>query len=151
MHPKLFLLTIVLLAALLVFPSVAAAASPDATPSLSSGGFWHLVRYGETLNSISRRYGVPVSAIVGVNGIVNVNRIWAGTYLWIPTESRPPTPPPGPTCRTKVTVVRGQTLGSIARYWSVSVWLLASTNGIRNINLIYPGQRLCIPWPGVPR
>lgn len=140
-----------LLVACVVVILLALPAAASAAPSQSSGGFWHLVKRGETLAGISRMYGVSMSAISGVNGIVDVNRIWAGTYLWIPSENVPPTEPPGPTCRTKVTVQRGDTLGKIARSWGVSVWRLASTNGIRNVNLIYPGQRLCIPWPGVPR
>lgn len=147
MRTKLLLLTVLILLALLLLMPAAA----DAAPAAHSGGVWHLVRRGETLNGISRLYGVPVSAIAGVNGIVNVNRIWAGTYLWIPTWSTPPHDPPGPTCRTKVTVRRGDTLGAIARYWGVSVWELARNNGICNVDLIFPGQRLCIPWSGVPR
>jgi LysM repeat protein len=125
----------------------AAAAAPDQ----SSGGFWHLVKRGQTLASISRMYGVPMDAIAAVNGLVNINQIWTGTYLWIPTEHKPPTPPPGPTCRTKYTVKRGDTLAGIANRYGVSVWKLAQNNGIKNINRIYTGQRLCIPWPGVPR
>lgn len=140
----LVILCVVLLLA--AFPASAAASSAH-----SAGGFWHLVRWGETLASISRMYGVSMSSIAGVNGLVNINRIWAGTYLYIPTACCPPPPPPGPTCRTKVTVCRGDTLADIAWAYGVSVWRLAEANGIRNINLIYPGQRLCIPWAGVPR
>ncbi len=140
------ILLIVCIAALLLVAAPAAAAPDD-----SSGGFWHLIKRGETLSSISRKYGVPVDALAGVNGLVNVNRIWAGTWLWIPSAHQPPTEPPGPTCRTKITVRRGDTLSAIGREYGVSVWRLAQTNGIHNPDLIYPGQRLCIPWPGVPR
>jgi LysM repeat protein len=135
----LVLLVVVLLLA--IFPASAAA-----SPTQAAAGTWHLVRWGETLASISRMYGVSVGAIAAANRLVNINRIWAGTYLWIPCGYAPPPPPPGPTCRTKVTVHRGDTLGDIAWRYGVSVWRLASTNGISNINRIYPGQRLCIPW-----
>jgi LysM repeat protein len=146
MRVKIFLV-ICLVAVMLATPA-AALASPDsaATPD----GFWYQVKRGDTLSSISRKLGVPVDAIAAVNGIVNVNRIWAGTWLWIPESHRPPTPPPGPTCRTKITVHRGDTLAAIARKYGVSVWSLAKNNGIKNPNVIYVGQRLCIPWPGVP-
>ena len=141
-----FLVIVCVVLLLAAFPAGAAASSAH-----SSGRFWHLVRWGETLASISRMYGVPISAIAAVNGVVNVNRIWAGTYLYIPATNVPPPPPPGPTCRTKVTVHWGQTLADIAWRYGLNVWRLAAANGIGNINLIYPGQRLCIPWGGVPR
>jgi LysM repeat protein len=116
------------------------------------GGVWHQVKRGETLASIARLYGVDMDAIAGANGIVNINRIWTGSWLWIPKFDTPPVgPPPGQTCRTKITVKRGDTLAAIARQYSVTVANLAKNNGIRNVNRIYVGQRLCIPWPGVPR
>ena len=45
----------------------------------------HLVRYGETLYSIARRYGVRPWAIAQANGIYNVNLIYAGQVLYIPS------------------------------------------------------------------
>jgi lysozyme len=116
------------------------------------GGYWYQVKRGDTLASIAHKTGVPADAIAGANGIHNVNQIWTGTWLWIPKFDTPPVkPPPGQTCRTKVTVKRGDTLAAIARKYGVSVWSLARNNGIVNPNVIYVGQRLCIPWPGVPR
>jgi LysM repeat protein len=138
------LLILCLVVIALALPVSAAAAPAQA------GGYWHLVKRGETLSSISRMTGVPVNGLAAVNGLVSINQIWAGTYLWIPTENRPPSPPPGPTCRTKVTVQRGDTLNKIAARYGVSTSRLAQANGIRNANVIYPGQRLCIPWAGVP-
>lgn len=44
----------------------------------------HVVRWGETLSSIARRYGTCVQAIVRVNGLWNPNYIWAGQRLRIP-------------------------------------------------------------------
>lgn len=43
------------------------------------------------------------------------------------------------------TVRRGETLYSIARRYGVTIWQIAAANGIRNVNLIYAGQRLIIP------
>lgn len=39
----------------------------------------------------------------------------------------------------------GQTLYSISRWYGISLWTLANTNGIVNPNHIYVGQRLVIP------
>jgi soluble lytic murein transglycosylase-like protein len=42
-------------------------------------------------------------------------------------------------------VSAGQTLGQIAHYYHANIWSIARTNHVRNINLIFIGQRLCIP------
>lgn len=60
--------------------STAAAAPPQ------KGGYWHTVRYGETLYSIGRWYGVNPYAICQANGLRNCNYIWAGQRLWIPSR-----------------------------------------------------------------
>jgi LysM repeat protein len=52
----------------------------------SSGGI-HIVRRGENLSMIARRYGTSVSAIVKANGIRNANRIFVGQRLRIPGKS----------------------------------------------------------------
>ena len=137
--------SLLLLIVVLALPGIADASSP------SGGGFWYLVKRGDTLASIAAKFGVTVDGIAAVNGLKSVNRIYAGTYLWIPAASVPPTFPPGQTCRTKVTVRAGDTLAKIAAKFGVTVWRLAWNNGITNYNLIFPGQRLCIPWAGTPQ
>lgn len=47
-------------------------------------GFTHVVRRGETLYSIARRYGTTVHAIAAANHLYNPNYIWAGQRLYIP-------------------------------------------------------------------
>jgi hypothetical protein len=49
--------------------------------------FSHVVRAGETLYSIGRRYGVSASSIAAVNGLANPNYIWIGQVLRIPSGS----------------------------------------------------------------
>lgn len=43
------------------------------------------VRQGETLQSVSRKYGVPIQAVAAVNGIENPSSVRAGQTLVIPT------------------------------------------------------------------
>lgn len=51
----------------------------------SAGGTRVAVREGDTVNSLSRRYGVPVKAIAAVNGIEYPGQVKAGQSLIIPT------------------------------------------------------------------
>ncbi len=56
-------------------------------------------------------------------------------------------PGPGRICSWH-RVHAGDTLGNIAYIYRSNVWTIAHANYIRNINLIYTGQRLCIPRYG---
>ena len=49
------------------------------------GANHHVVRYGETLSSIARMYGVSPWAIARANGIYNINLIYSGQVLYIPS------------------------------------------------------------------
>ena len=99
MRVKIFL-ALCILAVMLATPATALAAPDSAT---TPDGFWYKVKPGDTLSSISRKFGPPVDAIAAVNGIVNINRIWAGTWLWIPSRTGPrrrrPAPPVAPRSR----------------------------------------------------
>lgn len=141
MRKVILILGLVLLLQLALVPVSSAGPPP-------SGGFWHYVRYGETLFSIGRLYGVNAYTICSVNGLGNCNYIWAGQSLWIPGYVYPgPYPGPYPGCVAYHKVLHGQTLYGISRIYGVSAWAIASANGIYNLNLIYAGQRLCIPDP----
>src|SRR3989442_15858313 len=59
----------------------------------------------------------------------------------LPT-AQPANPGPGNVC-VWYTVHWGDTLGGIAGRYGSSVWTLARANSIRNVNLIFVGQRLC--------
>lgn len=107
----------------------------------------HVVRYGETLYSIARRYGVPVSTIAMANGIYNVNYIRRGMKLVIPNcqpePKYPPSHPPVKDC-IKYVVQRGDTLYSIAQRYGTSVYAVAHANHIVNPWYIRAGMRLTI-------
>jgi LysM repeat protein len=139
------ILGLVLLLQLAMVPASAAAPPP-------AGGFWHYVRHGETLFSIGRLYGVNAYSICSANGLGNCNHIRVGQALWVPSRGQPSHGPRQPQragmrCTDFHRVGRGETLYSIGRQHRVSPWAIASANGIYNLNLIYSGQRLCIPDP----
>jgi len=64
------------------------------------------------------------------------------------TPAPPPTPTPIPSptpCPKTHTVVKGDTLYSIAESNGTNMQTLVSLNGLTNPNYLYPGQILCLP------
>jgi LysM repeat protein len=49
-------------------------------------GFFHIVRTGDTLSALGRRFGWKVSFLARVNHIVNPNRIFVAQALFIPNH-----------------------------------------------------------------
>lgn len=73
------------------YPALAPVA-PRATTALGSSQGWTAVggtpvtlQQGETLSTVSGRYGVPVSALLAVNGLSSVNAAKPGQQIMIPT------------------------------------------------------------------
>ena len=72
-----------------VTASVPARSLPQAQASnngwSNTGGTYVALKSGETLYSLSRRYGVPVDAITSSNGITNPSSVQVGQRILIPT------------------------------------------------------------------
>jgi murein DD-endopeptidase MepM/ murein hydrolase activator NlpD len=125
---------------------------------------------GESLETISRRYGVPVAAILEANNISNPGLVHPGERLVIPrrrgpsaalsapqtrvASTAPAMPPPGPvgSPRTALApsssvhvVAPGETLHSIARLYRKSVMALAKANNIAPDTMVRVGERVVIP------
>lgn len=136
---KVRLLSIVILIAVLLagfsFPKEAEACTP----------VYHVVKVGQNLTQIARYYGVSVQAISRANNLWNPNLIYTGQHLLIPGRCQQPPPPSTSSCTTIHVVKRGEYLKVIAARYGTSVTAIVRLNGIRNPNLIYPGQRLRIP------
>ncbi|WP_312893040.1 peptidoglycan DD-metalloendopeptidase family protein [Ancylobacter sonchi] len=58
-----------------------------AKPSMAAAGAAHVVASGETLNSLSRRYNVPVSQIAAANGLDTSSQVRIGQSVVIPGAS----------------------------------------------------------------
>ena len=118
--------------------------SSAAEPSVP-GSNSHVVRRGETLSAIAKRYGTSIAALQQANGLRST-MIYVGQRLRIPTgggNSGGSVAPAG------VHVVQaGETLAGIAQRYGVSLETLAALNGISNTSLIRIGQRLAIPGQG---
>ena len=161
---------VVLIIGLLLLMQAAWVPASYAAPPPADGS-WHTVRWGETLFSIGRVYGVNPYSICRANGLRNCDHVWAGQSLWIPEgrgypdrgcdynqgcyperDRQPdqcrdsyPCQDRHWECSAHYTVRCGDTLYSIGRRYGVGAWSIAATNGIYNLNMIYAGQTLCIP------
>jgi LysM repeat protein len=133
---------VVLLLAAFAYPHDAYACDP----------VYHVVKVGQNLTQIARSYGVTVQAIVQANNLWNPNVIYVGQVLLIPVPCAPAPAPSG--CIGIHVVKSGEYLKLIAARYRTTVTALVNLNGIRNPNLIYPGQRLRVPLacpqPGPP-
>ena len=153
--------------------SVSAAPRPPAFTW--EGGTPIIVSLGETLETLSRRYGVPVAAIMDANSITNPATVRPGQHLVIPRRRgpasalaapdmrigsnaplMPPRAPVGPP-RTALApaasvhiVAPGETLHSIARLYGKPVMVLAKANNIPPNTMLRVGDRITVPGAGSP-
>ncbi|PPE79850.1 hypothetical protein C3941_12280 [Kaistia algarum] len=115
---------------------------------------------GETLSSLSRRYGVPVKELAKANGISDPSQVVSGMRISIPTygvaggEAKSATEPKlasapaageAGALGSLHVVTAGQTLSSIARLYNVTPTELAAANDMSSSNQLRAGQKIKIP------
>lgn len=114
---------------------------------------------GETILSLSKRYGVTVEAIARANGLRG-GPIMPGAILFIPAPgpSKFAQAPSAP--RTRVaectgaqcyTVQRGETIGAIARAHGVTEQQLLEANNLPDARSLKAGQSISIPGQAGPK
>ena len=120
---------------------------PDNTNKPSAGGTTTItIQRGQTLSGIALEYNTTVQILVELNNIANPNLIYAGSTLIVPSGETPIDTDGNSTSGQTIYVVqRGDTLNKIATESGTTARAIAVENNIRNINLIYVGQRLIIP------
>ena len=136
------------------------------------GGTPIVVGPGDTLETLSRRHSVPVSAIMEANNITSPAMVRPGEHLVIPRRHvmGPAVGYPAPQTRVATTapavplatpvgaprtalaptagvhvVAPGETLHSISRLYGKPVMVLAKANNIAPDSLVRVGQRIVIP------
>ncbi len=96
----------------------------------------YVLRKGDTLYQVSRRFDVPVSVLQSYNRIKNPGQLREGSTVEIPSG---------------YTVCKGDTLYGIAREHGVELEELAKLNGIGPQATLKVGRRLFLPAGAVSR
>lgn len=98
----------------------------------------YIVKSGDTLSAIAQKYNTTYQKIAQDNNIENPNLIYPNQKLKIFTNVSQETN------ETIYIVKSGDCLCNIAKKFNTTVNKIASDNNIKNINLIYVGQKLII-------
>ncbi len=113
-----------------------------------NGGSAVTVGYGDTVDSIARKHGVPASAIMQTNGLRDSSQIRPGQRLVIPrnvtstTQTASARTPAGGNVHV---VQHGETLMSIARRNGVTLTALARANHLQASSKLSVGDRISVP------
>lgn len=100
----------------------------------------YIVRRGDTLSSIARRFNTTVDNLVQLNNL-RTTTIYVGQTLIVPTGAQP-----GPQIIVH-RVQAGETLSSIARLYGTTVADIRQLNGLTSDRLVV-GQHLFVPLGG---
>src|SRR5471030_3022897 len=90
------------------------------------GGSPVTVGYGETVEMVAKKYGVPVSALMETNGITNAASVKPGQRLVIPryVSSSTPQAPAAKTAESVHIVAPGESLMGIAHHHGIALTAL---------------------------
>ncbi|MDI3311475.1 MAG: LysM peptidoglycan-binding domain-containing protein [Thermoanaerobacterium sp.] len=100
--------------------------------------FTYVVKSGDTLFSIAKKFNTSVEAIISRNNIVNPSLIYPGQTLIIPVNG------------VYYTVMPGDTIYLIGQKFGVPYESIIYVNNILYPYTIYPGQMLFIPGGNIP-
>ncbi|HEX7165876.1 MAG TPA: M23 family metallopeptidase [Acidimicrobiales bacterium] len=110
----------------------------------------YTLKWGDTLGRVAKKFGVPIESLTAANNITNPNKVREGTTLTIPDKAAAQVAVAKPIAAvgggTKVhKVAKGETLGSIARKYKVTVDELKQLNKITNERRVRDGRELTLP------
>jgi len=116
---------------------------------------------GDTVATIAGRFGLSTASVLALNGLSWKSTIFPGQALRLTAAAPAPAPrattAPRTTSSGTYTIVRGDTLSSIAGRHGVTTQQLIQANGLTFSSIIYPGQKLTLPGgsattaPSTPR
>ncbi|AMM20716.1 hypothetical protein AX769_11900 [Frondihabitans sp. PAMC 28766] len=121
----------------------------DAVIETAAAPTTYKVKAGDTVASIAERYGLSTASVLALNGLSWKSTIYPDQTLHLTsarvTAAAPTPSAPAATSASVYTIVRGDTLSSIAATHHVSTQALLGANGLGWSSIIYPGQKLRIP------
>ncbi|MDD3840493.1 MAG: LysM peptidoglycan-binding domain-containing protein [Clostridia bacterium] len=109
-------------------------------------GNYYIIRAGDTLYSIARRFNVSLDDLLEANPGIDPRRLFIGQVICIPSAAPPPACPPG---STEYVIKQGDTFYKLAQQFNVTVQALIAANPGVNPNALQIGQKICIP-PAAP-
>src|SRR5215212_9972555 len=135
------------------------------------GGTAIIVAQGENIDTISRRHGVPGSAIMQANNMTHAAQLQPGQRLVIPRVQQPMQPPmvaaphvappatrvagpvPARASNNVHVIVPGETIYSLARHYRLTPMAIAKANNVGLDHRVKIGDRIVIPGQasGTPR
>jgi membrane-bound lytic murein transglycosylase D len=108
----------------------------------------HVVKRGETVSGIAKRYGVATDDVMTANRVARARSLQVGTTLYIPVNgvAAASLAEPEPAARAPLThiVRRGETLSGIAARYGVTQGSITAANDLPANGAIRAGQRLAI-------
>ena len=108
----------------------------------SSERITYIVKPGNTLWQIAEEYNITINEIVRINNITNPNLIYPGEKLsFISNTNFNQLKGLG---KTFYTIKFGDTLSQLAIKYNTTIGEIAQKNNIKNVNIIYVGQRIRI-------
>jgi len=96
------------------------------------------VRYGETLESISRDYGLSMQTLARINRLVSPGELYAGSRVIIPAQDE------DLPLRTRADISFGETLLELAVRSDQNPWALARDNNLPGAWAAFPGKTLYV-------
>ncbi|WP_202865892.1 LysM peptidoglycan-binding domain-containing protein [Paenibacillus contaminans] len=108
----------------------------------------HIVKKGDTLYSLSKKYDVELSTLIEMNPqLEDPNMLDIGMKIKVPSAEKP-TVPPNNNVFTYV-VKQGDSLWKIAKAWGIPLKAMIDANPqLKNPNILMTGQTVFVPKTG---
>ncbi len=97
----------------------------------------YVVKSGDTLGKIAKKYGTTVAKLASLNGIKNVNKIYVGEKIKVSSTATA-----SASTDKYYTVKAGDTVSGIAAKYKTTIAKIKSLNKLANVNRIYVGDKL---------
>ncbi len=109
----------------------------------------HTVAKGDSLWSISRKYGISIDELAAANQLAKTASLRLGQTLTVPAKAAAPAAGVSGEAANTYTVASGDTLGSIARKHGTTAAALRTANNLKGDSLRI-GQKLVLPGNSIP-